>query len=111
MAARRALVFLIDGFDPEYIRSSDLPNLTSLARAGALTLDGRGVMPSLTNVNHVSLLTGTFPARHGLCANFYYDRSTGKEMFMDQAAFVREPLLFERARRSEERRVGKECRL
>lgn len=98
MALGRALVFLIDGFDPDYIRSSDLPNLTRLGRAGALTLDGRGVMPSLTNVNHVSLLTGTFPSRHGLCANFYYDRATGKEVFMDQVAFVQEPLLFERAK-------------
>ncbi len=98
MPARRALVFLIDGFDPEYIRSSDLPNLRALGRAGAFTLDGRGVMPSLTNVNHVSLMTGTFPARHGLSANFYYDRASGKEVFMDQAAFVQEPLLFERAK-------------
>ncbi len=95
--ARRALVFLIDGFDPEYIRSSDLPNLMGLVRAGAFTLDGRGVMPSLTNVNHVSLLTGTFPERHGLSANFYYDRASGKEVFMDEVAFVQEPLLFERA--------------
>ena len=98
MAVGRALVFLIDGFDPDYIRSSDLPNLARLGRAGALTLDGRGVMPSLTNVNHISLLTGTFPGRHGLCANFYYDRETGKEVFMDQVAFVQEPLLFERAK-------------
>jgi phosphonoacetate hydrolase len=98
MAARRALVFLIDGFDPDYIRASDLPNLTRLARAGALTLAGRGVMPSLTNVNHISLLTGTFPGRHGLCANLYYDRATGKEVFMDRVAFVQEPLLFERAK-------------
>jgi phosphonoacetate hydrolase len=98
MALRRALVFLIDGFDPDYIRASDLPNVTRLGRAGALTLDGRGVMPSLTNVNHISLLTGTFPGRHGLCANFYYDRVTGKEVFMDQVAFVQEPLLFERAK-------------
>lgn len=64
--------------------------------AGAFTLDGRGVLPSLTNVNHISLLTGTYPDRHGLCANFYFDRATGQEVFMDQAAFVREPLLFER---------------
>ncbi len=98
MTARRALVFLIDGFDPEYIRSSELPNLTGLARAGAFTLDGRGVMPSLTNANHISLLTGMFPDRHGLCTNFYYDRASGKEVFMDEVKFVQESLLFERAK-------------
>jgi phosphonoacetate hydrolase len=95
---RRVLVFLIDGFDPDYIRAGDLPALTGLLKAGASTLEGRGVLPSLTNVNHISLLTGTYPERHGLCANFYFDRSTGQEVFMDQVAFVRELLLFERVK-------------
>jgi len=94
---RRALVFLIDGFDPDYLRATRLPHLARLARAGSSTLDGRGALPSLTNVNHVSLLTGTYPERHGLSANFYCDRVTGREVFMDEVAFVREPLLFERA--------------
>lgn len=95
---RRALVFLIDGFDPDYLRATRLPYLAKLAQAGSSTLDGRGTLPSLTNVNHASLLTGTYPERHGLSANFYYDRATGREVFMDEAAFVREPFLFERAR-------------
>lgn len=93
---QRVLVFLMDGLDPDYIRSARLPRLTRLIEAGSSTLAGRGVLPSLTNVNHVSLLTGTYPERHGLCANFYYDRATGREVFMDEAAFVREPLLCER---------------
>ncbi len=95
---RRVLVFLIDGLDPAYIGATDLPCLGSLMRAGASTLEGQGVLPSLTNVNHVSLLTGTYPERHGLCANFYFDRRAGAEVFMDQVAFVQEPLFFERVK-------------
>ncbi len=95
---RRVLVFLIDGLDPDYIRSTSLPHLGALIQAGASTLDGQGVLPSLTNANHVSLLTGTYPERHGLCANFYFDRHAGAEVFMDQVAFVQEPLLFERVK-------------
>jgi len=95
---RRVLVFLIDGLDPDYIRSTTLPRLGALIKAGASTLDGQGVLPSLTNANHASLLTGTYPERHGLCANFYFDRQAGAEIFMDQVAFVREPLLFERVK-------------
>ncbi|MBI4607461.1 MAG: alkaline phosphatase family protein [Candidatus Rokubacteria bacterium] len=95
---RRALVLLIDGFDPGYIRATDLPTLRALMQAGASTLEGRGVLPSLTNVNHISLLTGAYPERHGLCANFYFDRTAGAEVFMDQVTFVREPLLFERVK-------------
>jgi phosphonoacetate hydrolase len=95
---RKALVFLVDGFDPAYVQPSRMPRLAALMRAGAATLDGRGVLPSLTNVNHVSLLTGTYPERHGLSTNFYFDRATWNEVFMDEVAFVKEPLLFERAK-------------
>jgi phosphonoacetate hydrolase len=95
---KRALMFLVDGFDPEYVQPARMPRLAALMRAGAATLDGRGVLPSLTNVNHVSLLTGTYPARHGLSTNFYYDRATRTDVFMEQVAFVQEPLLFERLR-------------
>jgi phosphonoacetate hydrolase len=93
---RKALVFLVDGFDPAYVQPARMPRLAALMKGGGATLDGRGVLPSLTNVNHISLLTGTFPERHGLSANFYLDRATWSEVFMDQISFVREPLLFER---------------
>ncbi len=93
---KKALVFLVDGFDPAYVQPARMPRLTALMKAGAATLDGRGVLPSLTNVNHISLLTGTYPERHGLSTNFYFDRATGTEVFMEQVSFVQEPLLFER---------------
>ncbi len=93
---KRALVFLVDGFDPAYVQPERMPRLDGLMRAGASTLDGRGVLPSLTNVNHISLLTGTYPARHGLSTNFYYDRAARTDVFMEQVSFVQEPLLFER---------------
>lgn len=92
----QVLMFLVDGFDPAYVQPARMPRLAGLMKAGAATLDGRGVLPSLTNVNHVSLLTGTYPARHGLSTNFYYDRATRTEVFMEQVSFVQEPLLFER---------------
>lgn len=95
---RKALVFLVDGFDPAYVQPARMPRLAALVRGGAATLDGRGVLPSLTNVNHVSLLTGTYPERHGLSSNFYFDRGSWSEVFMDQVSFVKEPLLFERVK-------------
>ena len=87
---KRVLMFLVDGFDPEYVQPARMPRLAALMKAGASTLDGRGVLPSLTNVNHVSLLTGTYPARHGLSTNFFYDRATRTDVFMEQVSFVQE---------------------
>jgi phosphonoacetate hydrolase len=88
-------MFLVDGFDPAYVQPARMPRLAALMKAGASTLDGRGVLPTLTNVNHISLLTGTYPARHGLSTNFYYDRATRTDVFMEQVSFVQEPLVFE----------------
>ena len=68
---KRVLMFLVDGFDPGYVQPARMPRLAALMKAGASTLDGRGVLPSLTNVNHISLVTGTYPARHGLSTNFF----------------------------------------
>lgn len=93
---KKALMLLVDGFDPAYVQPARMPRLEALMRAGASTLHGQGVLPSLTNVNHISLLTGTYPERHGLSTNFYFDRATRSEVFMEQVSFVREPLLFER---------------
>src|SRR5262245_39030637 len=94
--AKRVLMFLLDGFDPGYVQPARMPRLAALMKAGASTLDGRGVLPSLTNVNHISLLTGTYPLRHGLSTNFYYDRATRTDVFMEQVSFVQEPMVFER---------------
>ena len=96
---KRVLMFLLDGFDPGYVQPARMPRLAALMKAGASTLDGRGVLPSLTNVNHISLLTGTYPARHGLSTNFYYDRATRTDVFMEQVSFVQEPLVFEHFKR------------
>ena len=96
MTPKRVLMFLLDGFDPGYVQPVRMPRLAALMKAGASTLDGRGVLPSLTNVNHISLLTGTYPKRHGLSTNFYYDRATRTDVFMEQVSFVQEPLVFER---------------
>ncbi len=95
MRPKKVLMFLVDGFDPGYVQPARMPRLAALMKAGASTLDGRGVLPSLTNVNHISFLTGTYPARHGLSTNFYYDRSTRTDVFMEQVSFVQEPLVFE----------------
>ncbi len=98
VAPDRTLIVLLDGFGPDYFEAAEMPCLAALMRAGASTLSGQAVLPSLTNVNHISLLTGTYPERHGLCANFYHDPATGREVYMDEVAFVRAPLLFEAAK-------------
>jgi phosphonoacetate hydrolase len=55
-------------------------------------------MPSVTNVNNVSIVTGGPPALHGITANYYFDRATKQSVYMESADFIRVPTIFERAR-------------
>ena len=94
---RKVLFVCIDGFGPEYVAQSDMPNLREMMRAGTY-VEGTGIIPSLTNVNNASILTGSFPGEHGITGNYYYDRTTKQGTFMESAEFLLRPTIFERAR-------------
>jgi phosphonoacetate hydrolase len=92
--ARKILVVLMDGFGPEYLERSDMPNLKRMRAAGAFKI-GRAVIPTVTNVNNASLVTGSFPSDHGITTNFYHDRKTGVSVEMESAEFLLRPTLFQ----------------
>ena len=48
-----------------------------------------GAMPSYTNPNNVSVITGVPPRVHGIAGNYYYDRATEQEVMMNEAAMIR----------------------
>ena len=58
------------------------------------------VIPSVTNVNNVSIATGTFPETHGITTNYHVDRATGKGEFIEDNRFLLAPTLFEVAKAS-----------
>lgn len=74
LAADKSLVILIsmDGFRADYLDRGITPNLSRLAAAGA-----RGAVrpsfPSKTYPNHLTLVTGLRPNRHGLVDNVMID--------------------------------------
>jgi phosphonoacetate hydrolase len=43
----------------------------------------RAAMPTFTNVNNSSIVTGAPPAVHGIGGNFFYDTTTGQEVMMN----------------------------
>lgn len=95
---RKILIVLVDGFAPEYLEMSDMPNLKRMGREGALKV-GQTVIPSVTNVNNASLITGCFPADHGITTNYYYDPKTKSTVEMESSKFILRPTIFERARK------------
>ncbi|MFM8880266.1 MAG: phosphonoacetate hydrolase, partial [Verrucomicrobiota bacterium] len=54
----------------------------------------RAAMPTVTNVNNSSIVTGTPPSVHGIGGNFFYDTSIGQEVMMNSSKFLRVPTLF-----------------
>ena len=100
--AGRILIVCLDGCGPDYLAATEMPNLDRLAEAGFLTV-GRSVIPSVTNVNNASLITGTPPLDHGITANYRLDPRTGREYYLESAHSLRRPTILEKARRQGQR--------
>jgi phosphonoacetate hydrolase len=89
---RPVAVICVDGFDPAYVErgiaDGVLPTIGSFADAGWLgTADA--VMPTFTNPNNVSIVTGVAPAAHGIAGNYCLDRDSGREIMMTDPALMR----------------------
>lgn len=95
--SRKIVIICVDGLGPDYLEAAPTPAIDRMGRDGVFVV-GSDVIPSVTNVNNVSVITGTPPARHGITSNYWLDRQTGEEQFMESAAFVLQPTVLERAR-------------
>ena len=51
------------------------------------------VVPSFTNPNNLSIVTGAPPSVHGICGNYLYDTATGTEVMMNDPKWLRAPTL------------------
>jgi len=86
------VVVCLDGSSYTYIRAAIdagvAPYLQSLVAAGSCRL-ADAAMPSFTNPNNLSIVTGVPPARHGICGNFFLDRESGRAVMMNDPSFLR----------------------
>ena len=96
--SRPVAVITIDGLDPEYLRACDAPNLAALGRSG-FSKTGRCMMPSVTNVNNVSIVTGRYPSEHGISSNYRKIRETGEGVYMESSDYILSETVFQRAAR------------
>ena len=94
---KTTVVICIDGLDPDYMEACETPNLDELGRKGFVKI-GRCVMPSVTNVNNVSLLTARYPEAHGICSNYRLVQETGEEVYMESSEYILAETVFQRAR-------------
>ena len=86
---RPVVVVVIDGFDPDYLKAGCedgiLPTMSSWLESGFHTT-AKSAMPSLTNPNNLSMITGVPTSFHGISGNYYLDKITGEEhMVLDDS--------------------------
>jgi phosphonoacetate hydrolase len=91
------VVVCIDGSEPDYmeqaVAAGRMPWLKSVLPGGA-DLRADCVVPSFTNPNNLSIVTGQPPKVHGICGNFFYDPAKGEEVMMNDPAYLRAPTIF-----------------
>ena len=89
---RPTVVICFDGCDPEYIRrglaDGILPVIAGLRNEGFVG-EALAVVPTFTNPNNASIVTGVPPAVHGISGNYYLDRATGEERMITDGAMMR----------------------
>jgi predicted AlkP superfamily pyrophosphatase or phosphodiesterase len=104
--AAPVLMISIDGLKPEYITHADehgmkLPYLRTLLRDGTYAEGVIGIWPTITYPSHTTLLTGVWPAEHGIYNNQEFDpeqRFGGAWNWY--AAQIRVPTLWDAAHRA-----------
>ncbi len=90
---RRPLVVVcVDGCEFDYIdkavRAGVAPFLGRMIEHGA-AFEADCVVPSFTNPNNLSIVTGVPPSVHGICGNYFYDRDLNAEVMMNDPKYLR----------------------
>lgn len=90
-------VICVDGCEPDYldeaIKAGRMPWLAEVRKSGSDLL-GHCVVPSFTNPNNLSIVTGRPPEVHGISGNFFLNRETGEEIMMNDAGLLRAETIF-----------------
>jgi phosphonoacetate hydrolase len=89
---RPVVVVCVDGCEPDYIdravRAGAAPWFAEVVAGGTSRL-ADAVVPTFTNPNNLSIVTGVPPAVHGICGNYFYDRDAGAEVMMNDPKYLR----------------------
>ncbi|MEP6546629.1 MAG: phosphonoacetate hydrolase [Gammaproteobacteria bacterium] len=87
------VVVCVDGCEFEYITAAVAagvaPYLGKLLAGAGSSFVADCVMPSFTNPNNLSIVTGVTPAVHGICGNYFFDPERGEEVMMNDPRHLR----------------------
>lgn len=92
--SKPGVIICADGLDMAYLDAAfaagRAPYLAGLMEQG-LVRPAAGAMPSFTNPNNMSIVTGQPPLVHGIAGNFFLDQASGEHVMMNDPAYLRAP--------------------
>ena len=96
---KTSVVICLDGSQKEYLdeasKAKFTPNLDKIISKGEYLI-AHSAIPSFTNPNNISIVTGRPSSVHGICGNFFYTPSTREEVMMNDPQYLRAPTIFEK---------------
>jgi phosphonoacetate hydrolase len=94
--SRNTVVICLDGSEPGYIeeaiKAGVAPTFARFMKDGA-HVHANSVIPSFTNPNNLSIITGRPPSVHGIAGNYFYDTANDREVMMNDPQFLRSPTI------------------
>ncbi len=94
------VVVCVDGCEPDYLAQAVAGGHTpwlarTLADGGknGTAVIADCVVPTFTNPNNLSIVTGAPPSVHGICGNFLFDVESGTEVMMNDPKWLRAPTI------------------
>jgi len=74
LAKNPVILISIDGFAYHYLDKFQPDNILSLVKGGTHAKGMMPIFPSKTFPNHLSMVTGLYPAKHGIVQNKFYHK-------------------------------------
>ena len=88
------VVVCVDGCEPDYlgqaVATGYMPWMKQVLTQGT-GLIADCVVPTFTNPNNLSIVTGAPPSVHGICGNYLYDSANDVEVMMNDPKWLRAP--------------------
>lgn len=82
---KHLIIIDIAGLEPKHVSEDKTPNISKLVERGELA-KLRPVFPAVTCTVQASILSGTYPDKHGIISNGLYDRRNHIVSFWEQSS-------------------------
>ena len=94
------VVVCVDGCEPDYlaqaVTAGRMPWLKRTLAEG-VALRAFSALPSFTNPNNLSIVTGVPPSVHGISGNYFLDSASGQAVMMNDPKWLRCPTILAEA--------------